>query len=314
MGRPIVGKKRRGHVERREKRKEPTVVEFAKKTLLLRSTKTGAYGVELLRDIRKIRGPDHTLLFSKKNDDVRPFEAETRMEFFCNKNDCGMFLLASHSKKRPNNLTIGRIFDKQMLDMVEVGITNFKSVQEMLKKNPTATKAVDGQSAVIFQGEWTQSEELESLRSLLLDLFRPPSREMVDMTTLDHVCVCTAVEGKVYVRNYMVAYKGKERGDSETKASQIATTSVNGMKIPDLALLEMGPSIDMETRRHRQPSRELMKAALHQPRTPGTMKKVKNVTHDSLQGKLGRVHMKKQDMTKLVTRSRFKKALKRSVE
>ena len=43
----------------------------------------------------------------------------------------------------------------------------------------------------------------------------------------------------------------------------------------------------------------------------GLAKKVKNVSHDSLQGKMGRIHMKRQDLDKLVSRSRFKKALRR---
>lgn len=38
----------------------------------------------------------------------------------------------SNSKKRPNNITIGRVFDNQILDMVEFGIENFESQQSFL--------------------------------------------------------------------------------------------------------------------------------------------------------------------------------------
>ena len=40
--------------------------------------------------------------------------------------------------------------------------------------------------------------------------------------------------------------------------------------------------------------------------------KQKNVRTDVVEGKVGRLHMHKQDTSKLVTRSRFRKALKRA--
>lgn len=38
----------------------------------------------------------------------------------------------SNSKKRPNNITIGRVFDNQILDMAEFGIENFESQQSFM--------------------------------------------------------------------------------------------------------------------------------------------------------------------------------------
>ena len=52
-------------------------------------------------------------MFSRKND-LRPFEDVSNVEFLCNKNNTGFFLLANHSKKRPQNLTIGRVFNENI--------------------------------------------------------------------------------------------------------------------------------------------------------------------------------------------------------
>jgi ribosome production factor 2 len=41
-----------------------------------------------------------------------------------------LFVVGSHSKKRPNNLTFIRMFDGQILDMVEVGIESAKPLSE----------------------------------------------------------------------------------------------------------------------------------------------------------------------------------------
>ena len=43
---------------------------------------------------------------------------ETSLEFFCQKSDAAMFAFGSHTKKRPNNLTIGRMFDGHLYDAV----------------------------------------------------------------------------------------------------------------------------------------------------------------------------------------------------
>ncbi len=50
------------------------------------------------------------LKLSRKNDDMKPFEpgGETHLEHLARKADCGMFVLDSHTKKRPHNLILGR--------------------------------------------------------------------------------------------------------------------------------------------------------------------------------------------------------------
>lgn len=37
--------------------------------------------------------------------------------------------LGNHNKKRPHNLIMGRMYDYQLLDMIELGLENFKSLQ-----------------------------------------------------------------------------------------------------------------------------------------------------------------------------------------
>mmetsp|Transcript_15350 Transcript_15350/g.25027 ORF Transcript_15350/g.25027 Transcript_15350/m.25027 type:complete len:323 (+) Transcript_15350:50-1018(+) len=311
MGKALLGKRKRGHIIRREKSRQAQVVERSKKCLLIRGLKTG-FGLDFLRDVKKVRGSEDTILFSKKND-LHPFDDETKVEFLCQKNDIGLFAFASHSKKRPNNMVLGRMFDGNMFDMVELGLSNYVSIQDMLKKNGSMGKTMGAQTAVLFQGDaFDKNSEMESLRSILLDLFKAPLREQVDLTTVDHVVVCTAVGDKVYLRNYVVTYKGKEQKAADgQKAGKAVSIEVGGKKIPDVVLIDMGPSIDMAVRRSRTPAPALAKLALKQAKNVGKAKKVKNVTHDELEGKIGRIHMKKQDMSKLVTRSRFKKALKR---
>lgn len=67
--------------------------------------------------------------FSKKNA-VRPFEDISSLEFWSNKNDASMFVVAQDTKKRPDGLTFVRMYDGKVLDMCEVGVDKFVSMEE----------------------------------------------------------------------------------------------------------------------------------------------------------------------------------------
>ena len=304
MGKPLIGKRRRGHVVRRLKALEPKAVEDVKKVLLIRGKKSSERGLEILRDIRKIKAP-HAVLFSRKND-ILPFEQENKLEFLCQKNDAGVFMFASHNKKRPHNLVIGRLFDGQILDMFEFGATKYTSFQELQKLNHGTAKALGSLSCVVFQGDAFEKEhKFQVLKSLLLDFFKGRHVEEVDLAAVDHCVVCSINDDKLAIRNYVVAFE-KQKASVE---NIVKSVDVN---VPKISLIDMGPSIDLTMRRHKLAAPALAKLAMKKPKIRGAQRKVKNVKSDSLKGKLGRIHMEKQDLSKLVTRSRFGKALKGS--
>ena len=68
----------------------------------------------------------------------------------------------------------------------------------------------------------------------------------------------------------------------------------------------MGPSLDLELRRERLAPASTRRLSLKQPAKLRGAKSQKNVTRDSTFGKLGQLHVKKQDLSTLVQRSRFK--------
>lgn len=66
-----------------------------------------------------------------KENIIHPFDDVSSLEFFAEKQDVS-FVVGSYSKKRPNNLTFARMFDYKILDMVEVGVSNYLGCQEFL--------------------------------------------------------------------------------------------------------------------------------------------------------------------------------------
>lgn len=85
---------------------------------------------------------------------------------------CDFYQFGSHSKKRPNNLVIGRMYDHHVYDLVEVGVENFKSL-ESFKYDKKIAPHTGSKPFVVFVGEgFESSEELKHLKEVLLDLLR----------------------------------------------------------------------------------------------------------------------------------------------
>jgi ribosome production factor 2 len=61
---------------------------------------------------------------------IHPFEDETMLCKLSQKFDSSLFAFGSNSKKRPNSLIFGRMYDHQMLDMVEMQMEKFVSSAE----------------------------------------------------------------------------------------------------------------------------------------------------------------------------------------
>lgn len=139
-------------------------VEDAKIALILFGGKTSQITKDVLSDLHKLKSSasiDHcdlpdklvasyvcksnltkavnvqgdSVKYTRKNDDVRPFEAggDTNLEHFSQKTDSSLFALGNHSKKRPHNIVLGRFFDYRLHDMLELGVDRYKGIKEFAK-------------------------------------------------------------------------------------------------------------------------------------------------------------------------------------
>jgi len=112
-----------------------------------------------------MRGSDMGKLFTKKHQDMAPFEDASFIEAMSQKHDTSLFVVGSTQKKRPHNLVVGRIFDSQVLDMFEFGVENYKSVKEFASK---VSFTGDLKPLLVFQGEpFELSDTHRRLKNLL---------------------------------------------------------------------------------------------------------------------------------------------------
>ena len=84
------------------KKLEPQLVENTKRALIIKGTHTSQSIIDVLKDFSKLLKPNCKVL-GRKNE-ITPFEDCNSLEFLATKNDCSLFIVGSHSKKRTNNL------------------------------------------------------------------------------------------------------------------------------------------------------------------------------------------------------------------
>jgi len=259
--------------------RKPKVTENTKKSLFLKGPKGSDVINNLLKDLAKLKRPD-CLVLNKKND-IRPFENAVPVETLSKQHDCSLFVYGSHSKKRPNNLVIGRTFDGQLLDMFELGVKKCQELSEF--KNEKFS--VGAKPLVLFMGEdFQMKSELQRLQNMLLDAFKGPQVDQMYSNGIEHAIVFTTVEETVYMRVY-----------------RLKLERIKNSRFPKVELIEIGPSVDMELRRTHVAPESYFQNACKKPKD-AKPKKVKNVREDKLGTTFGRIHMQSQNINKIQLR------------
>lgn len=184
-------------------KREPQVIEGTKRALFFKGRKTSEKVRMVLRDIYDLKKPD-ALRLTKKND-ITIFEDATPVENFCRKHDSGLFLMGSHSKKRPDNLVMGRVYNSSILDMIELNVDSYEGLSEFA----TSKITMGIKPCLVFNGpQWEQSEELKHLKSILIDLFHKEHVDAVRLQGLEHTISFNATpDGKICLRSYKVLLK-----------------------------------------------------------------------------------------------------------
>lgn len=250
-------------------------------------------------------------MLNKKNDNIHPFENAESLEFLAGKNECGVVVFGTHSKKRPNNITVLRTYNGKRLDMVELLLL---VPSDQSQAEPKLTIGVEMKPLILFAGsQWddTSSSEqatlYQSLKSILLDLFQGEEIASIDVEGLQYLLMIAAGES---------SGTSTDLSDPANKPVlhlrwyRIRTMRSNSPKIPRVELDPIGPSFDFRVGRFQEADSSIMKDALKHGRRPNEARTKKNIETDLVGDKMGRVHLGKQDLTTLQTRKM--KGLKRS--
>ena len=145
--------------------------------------------------------PEKCKMMLRNSKDMHPFDNVVPLESLAAREDCGLVCFGNHQKKRPDNLIIGRTYNGKMLDMFELGIYNFKSM-ELFNAKEVAREI---KPLLVFQGEQFEfSEKHQRLKNLFygkifalviryIELFSLTDLKEANIVELKRLLVFTAV-------------------------------------------------------------------------------------------------------------------------
>jgi ribosome production factor 2 len=221
----------------------PKVEETPKQAIFIRGKKTGTLLNNVLKNLYQLKTPLGVMY--KRHNDLKPFEDANSLEFFAQKSNASLFAFGLHSKKRPNSLIIGRLFDGHILDMMEWLIMDFKSMDDF----KGSKRSIGSKPLFLFNGDaFEHVDDFMKLKNFILDFFHGQQVREIDLAGLDHVISVTAMENIIYFRTYMLRLKK------------------SGTRLPRVELEDMGPRFNFTLGRTRFASAETWGEAIKLPK------------------------------------------------
>ena len=280
---------------------KPKVIEDPKQCLFINTANSSEIMRMVLHELYLMR-KDLSKKLTRKENIFNIVQNKDNVEFLCTKNNTAFFSLSSHNKKHPMDLTLGCLYDHQLLDSFEFEVTNFIPMS-YFKESTTINS--DLKPIIIFQGELFESDfNYDRLKKFLIDYFQLYDKENVTISELRRIIVISIENDEkiVKIRNYQI------NGDLSNKNS-----------LNKINLVEIGPSFDLKERNFLLADEVLYKKSLKQPKGVKEVKE-KNIEKNKILGeKRGRIHMQKQNLTavslkkykKIMNKDRFDKKKKR---
>ena len=291
---------------RQEERRAPKLIENDKHVLIFKGPSSSEIINNFFLDVYQLKKPcSHKL---QRFNEIKPFDGTGTngidgVRFLCDKQDTSLFLTCSHNKKRPNNVVLGRLFNNELLDMFEFGLTNYASISDNKVNLNLFAKPL-----LVFNGDgFDNDHELGILKNFFIDFWRQGETDTLPLETIDRVMSFTAnqsiidpVTGAHKRTIYLRVYQNKFTNSAESKMDKRAPPAVN---------LETVMSVDLELRRVHLGAQEVRKQAMKQPKLPADnidqgehVKIRKNVTRDSMGRESGKIYPQREDLNKLSLR------------
>ncbi|KAG8723349.1 rRNA-binding ribosome biosynthesis protein rpf2 [Ceratobasidium sp. 428] len=283
----------------------PREIEDEKTVIFVRGTHVGERVSGVMKDLMALKRP-HAIAFNKKNE-IRPFEDSSSLDFWANKNDAAMFAIGQSTKKRPDGLTLVRMFDGSVLDMCELGVVGYTPMSSF-----PGPKSTPGHRPLVhFASQLFDTHpRYIQLRSLLLDLFGAAQIDAIHLAGIEHVICVSTAPVPPSLTSSTTSTDQNDTTPLPTIHIRTYTTRLlaSGVRIPRVELTPMGPSLDLVLRRHQDPDPAVWSLAMKVPKMKkkdvesGLGKKRKNIDVDEMGDVRGRVHITRQDLGKLQTR------------
>jgi ribosome production factor 2 len=174
------------------------VVKAERISLFLRGSSTSNEITQVLKDLHDIKKPASRYL--PRRLDKNPSQSVDFIETICKQNGASMFGFGSSTKRRRNNLLLGRLYNGKVLDSFEFQARSIKS-----SKKIGADVSTDSRPCFVFLGEcWTNDNTLNEFKNYLIDCLGVRHDKHVSLQALSRVIVCSAFNStRVEIRHFV---------------------------------------------------------------------------------------------------------------
>mmetsp|Transcript_25047 Transcript_25047/g.27769 ORF Transcript_25047/g.27769 Transcript_25047/m.27769 type:complete len:229 (+) Transcript_25047:3-689(+) len=175
-------------------RKEYILQNDPKHSLFIRGNNISQQTKQAMLELHKMRDLHISQCLLQKKNNIQPFEDASYIEHVADRHDAGFILFGSHNKKRPNNMIVNRMYNHQVLDIMEVGVD---SCIEMSKFKEQVNIEVGQQPIILFQGEQFDLQEKHmKFKNMMWDFFRIKHLHSVNILASQRIITFTAQDNE----------------------------------------------------------------------------------------------------------------------
>lgn len=243
---------------------KPQLEEGERRILLTQGSKTSNLSINALGFFSRLLRSRSTKINARY--ETRPFEDDQLLLHLSDKHHCPLFFFASNSKKRPNRLVLGRVFDRKMLELIEFEVKELAGGFSALNGISSSQRVTFVAVGDVFEND----DRMRRVRNIFHDVFSSSVSTINLRETMGFVVTMVGIDEKqVCFRLYRA-----ERGH----------------------LLDLELKLTLSIERAVLCENDAFEEACKQPKKK---KKVKNLEDNEIGQKLGRVHVRQQDLRTL---------------
>ena len=267
-------------VKKMLEKKESILQNDPKHTVFMRGNNCSQVTQDAMKELHKMRDLNISKCLMQKKNEIYPFEDVSRLERVADRHDAAFVIFGSHNKERQHNMIFNRMFNHQVLDMIEVGVDSCTTMQTF---GNIESIEIGQQPILIFQGEvFDLSQNHIRFKNMMLDLFRIKHLRNINILIAQRIIVFTAktMDGSILMQQFESGKINEGlagEGKIETK--------------------EIGPKIGMTIRRVRHPDNDAWKAATKVFKSKKrALDKKRNISKNELGQTIGKAFIQHQDL------------------
>ena len=169
-------------------------------SVFLRGSSTSNEITQILKDLHDLKKPISRYLPERL--DKNPTQGTESIETICEKNGASMFGFGSSTKRRPNHLILGRLYNGKVLDLFE-----FHASQGPARDMKERKSSIIGSTpCFIFLGQsWSRDNSLSEFKNYMLDGFGVRAGKQLDLRAVERAIVCSAFNAStIEIRHFFI--------------------------------------------------------------------------------------------------------------